>query len=189
MTKYYGQDHYDGELPGMWTDQTVPLTASQHLKNLQDEWDRTITGEGGCCPVCGKFGKVYKYKLSQALGLALKWIKDHAGEDGWVDVQTRGPRWMIRSKTYPLLAHWQFIESKNARSGVWRVTDLGRDFLSGFEVAPRAVYVYDNKVMALDAENISYRGCFGVRFDFDELMSDQFNWANVHQLERNDADA
>jgi len=184
-----GTDGVTGELPGMWTENFGPMTATRHLKKLQDEWDATIAGEGGCCPVCGKFGKVYKYKLSQGLALALKWIADHGADDGWVDVQTKGPRWMLRSKTYPLLAHWQFIESQNARSGVWRVTDLGRDFLGGFDVAPCAVYVYDNKVMALDKENTTFRGCFGVRFDFDELMSDQFNWADVHLLERSDADA
>lgn len=189
MTKYYGHDEFEGELPGMWTESSVPVTAAQHLKRLQDEWDRTITGEGGCCPVCGKFGKVYKYKLSQGLALALKWITDHGADEGWVDVQTKGPRWMLRSKTYPLLVHWGFIESKNARSGIWRATEAGRDFLSGFDVAPSAVYVYDNKVMALDAENVTFRGCFGIHFDFDQLMSDQFKWADVHLLERSDADA
>lgn len=180
-------DHRTLELPGMYTDPTGLCTPTEHLRKMQDEWDATIAGEGGCCPVCGKFGKVYKYKLSQSLALALKWIGDHGADDGWVDVQTKGPRWMLRSKTYPLLSHWGFIEAQAARSGIWRLTEEGRDFLAGFEVAPCAVYVYDNKVMALDAENITFRGCFGLRFDFDELMSDHFKWADVHLLERSNA--
>lgn len=182
-----GTDGVTGELPGMWTESAGAMTAGQHLKKLQDDWDATISGEGGCCPVCGKFGKVYKYRLSQALALALKWIADNGMDDGWIDVQAKAPRWVMRSKTYPLLVHWGFIEAQNARSGIWRVTDLGRDFLAGFEVAPSAVYVYDNKVMALDAENTTFRGCFGVRFDFDALMSDRFSWAEVHLLERSNA--
>lgn len=172
------------ELPGMWTDPNMVMTAGQHLKRLKDDWDETISGDGGCCPVCGKFGKVYKYKLSQALALSLKWIVDHGDADGWVDVQTRGPRWMLRAKTYPLLVHWNMIEDKAPRSGIWRATAVGREFLEGLDVAPKAVYVYDNHVMAIDAEETTFRGCFGVKFDFDELMSFNFNWANVATLEK-----
>jgi hypothetical protein len=184
VTKYYNHESFDGELPGMWTDPTGLVTPTDHLRKLHSEWEETIRGDGGCCPVCGKFGKVYKIKLSQALALALKWIADSGDEDGWVDVQTNGPRWMLRAKTYALLAHWGFIESKNSRSGIWRVKSRGRAFLSGESVAPVAVYIYDNHVKAFDAEGTSFRGCFGVKFDFEELMSSNFNWANVATLEK-----
>lgn len=178
-------DGSTGELPGMWTESSGVMTAGQHLQRMKDEWEETIKGDGGCCPVCGKFGKVYRIKLSQALALSLKWMADNAGEDGWVDVQTKGPRWMLRAKTYPLLVHWGMLESRQPRSGVWRVTPQGRDFIAGTEVAPKAVYIYDNALMALDAESTTFRGCFGVKFDFDELMSANFNWwANVASLEK-----
>ena len=154
------------------------------LQKLKREWQETIEGDGGCCPVCGKFGKVYKINLSQALALSLKWIADNGGEDGWVDVQTKGPRWMLRAKTYALLVHWGFIESQSPRSGIWRANAKGRAFLGLEVVAPKAVYIYDNHVMALDAEGTSFRGCFGVKFDFDELRSSNFNWANVAVLEK-----
>lgn len=157
---------------------------------LRDEWRETIEGDGGCCPVCGKFGKVYKIKLSQALALALKWVADHGNPEGWVDVQTTGPRWMLRSKTYPLLAHWKLLESQSQRSGVWRVTHAGKEFLSGFALVPKAVYIYDNRVWGFDSETTAYRGCFGVQFDFDELMSSSFKWADVNGLlEKKNADA
>lgn len=159
------------------------------VQKLRLDWRGVIEGEGGCCPVCDKFGKVYKIKLSQALALALKWVADHAKDDGWVDVQMLGPRWMLRAKTYPLLAHWELIESQSPRSGIWRVTPKGRAFLDGSVLAPKAVYIYDNSVWAFDAETTSFRGCFGVKFDFDELMSSTFKWSNVTVLEKSDADA
>lgn len=165
----------------------MDLFDDAHLRQLKEDWEETICGDGGFCPVCGKFGKVYRYKLSQALVLALKWIADHGQEEGWVDVQTTGPRWMLRSKTYPLLAHWKMIEAQNSRSGVWRVAKPGKDFIGGSVLVPKAVFVYDNRVLALDAETTSFRGCFGVKFDFEELMSTNFNWANVASLERTDA--
>lgn len=153
------------------------------LAEAKRDWRETIEGDGGHCPVCNKFGKVYKIKLSQSLALSLKWIRDHS-EDGWVDVQKMGPRWMLRGKTYPLLAHWGFIESQSSRSGIWGITEQGRAFLNGSVLAPKAVYIYDNNVWAFDAEQTSFRSCFGVHFDFDELMSSNFKWANVATLEK-----
>jgi hypothetical protein len=160
-------------------DTDTPDFFDDPLQKLRHEWKHTIEGEGGDCPVCDKFGKVYRIKLNQSLALSIKWISDHGGESGWVDVQKQGPRWMLRSKTYALLSHWGMIEPLAPRSGVWRVTPTGKAFLAGNIKAPVAVYIYDNSVWAVDNENTTYRGCFGVKFDFNELMSASFNWANV----------
>lgn len=144
------------------------------------KWQDTIGGKGGHCPCCGKWGKVNKYKLSQALALALKWIVDHGHpQTGWVDVQNKAPRWMLKSKTYPLLAHWNLIESGGKRSGVWKANAAGVAFASGLGSIPSAVYTYDNTVWAYDKEQTSFRGCFGRHFDFDEMMSTRFDWSNV----------
>jgi hypothetical protein len=159
------------------------------LQRMKKEWRETIEGDGGCCPVCGQFGKVYRMRLTQTMALAVKWIADHGNPDGWVEVQSTGPRWMIRGKTYSMIAHWGLIESQSRRSGIWRVTPKGRDFLSGKVLVPDAVYIYDNDVWAVSKDETSFRGCFGVNFDFDELMSTQFKWSNVAQLEKSDANA
>lgn len=177
-------DKVTGELPGMWTESSGVMTAGEHLRRLQDEWRQTIEGDGGDCPCCGQFGKVYKAKLSQHFVLCLKWMADHAGDDGWVEVQKTGPRWMLKSKTYSMLEHWGFIECQTRRSGVWRVTRLGRDFLGGSHLAPAAVYIYDNRVWSTDEKEVAFRDCFGVHFNFDELMSTNFKWANLAALEK-----
>ena len=149
------------------------------LAKMRNNWNKSIESDGSFCPCCGKWGKVYKRKLDQHLALCLKWISRQGDEDGWVDVQNKGPRWMLKSKTYPLLEHWQMIESQSKRSGVWRVTLRGQDFLAGHTSVPAAVHIYDNRVWGFEAEEVSFRGCFGRQFDFDEMMSEQFNWANL----------
>ena len=149
------------------------------LARMRSDWNKTIESEGGYCPCCGKWGKIYKIKLSQHLALCLRWIATHGDEDGWVDVQNKAPRWMLKSKTYPLLEHWGLIESQAKRSGVWRATLRGSDFISSTITQPSAVHIYDNKVWGFEDEEVSFRGCFGKHFDFDEMMSDQFNWANI----------
>ena len=151
------------------------------LANMKSNWDKAITGDGAFCPCCGKWGKVYKYKLSQHLALCLRWIAIHGKENGWVDVQNTAPRWMLKSKTYPLLAHWKLIESQSNRSGIWRATYLGKMFADGQIPQPSAVYVYDNGVWGFDGEEVSFRGCFGRHFDFDELMSERFDWAKLRE--------
>jgi len=152
------------------------------LAKMRNNWNKSIEADGGFCPCCGKWGKVYKTKLSQHLALCLRWMYIHGDAvDGWVDVQNTAPRWMLKSKTYPLLEHWDLIESKSTRSGIWRVTLRGQDFLNGLINLPSAVHIYDNKVWGFDAEEVSFRGCFGTHFDFDEMMSDQFKWANLQE--------
>lgn len=149
------------------------------VQSLKEQWTETIAGKGGCCPVCDRFGKVYKYKMSQSLAQSLKWIVDNGGTNGWVHVQQNAPRWMMRSKTYPLLEHWGLIESQGGRSGVWRATQAGRDFVVGGRLAPSAVYVYDDKLMAVDASHTTFTGCFDVNFNFEELMAATLNEAEL----------
>lgn len=149
------------------------------LAKMRSTWNKSIEGEGAFCPCCGKWGKVYKIKLSQHLALCLRWIAINGDEDGWVDVQNKAPRWMLKSKTYPLLEHWGLIDSQSKRSGVWRATLKGQDFINGANAMPSAVHIYDNKVWGFESEEVSFRGCFGKHFDFDEMMSSQFRWADL----------
>ena len=149
------------------------------LNKLKEQWETAIMGDGGNCPCCGKWGKVYKYKLSQHLALALRWIVVHGKENGWVHVQNTAPRWMLKSKTYPLLAHWKLIEHQSNRSGIWRATYIGTMFSEGQINQPSAVYIYDNDIWGFDSAEVSFRGCFGDHFDFDEMMSTRFDWSKV----------
>jgi hypothetical protein len=154
---------------------------TEYLERLRTSWNQTIEHEGGHCPCCGKWGKVYKTKLSQHLALCLKWIVDHGDQEGWVDVQNTAPRWMLKSKTYPLLEHWALIESRGTRSGIWCATANGKKFVAGAITMPQAVYVYDNRRWGFEKEEVTFQQCFGKHFDFDELMSAQFNWANLRK--------
>jgi hypothetical protein len=44
---------------------------------------------------------------------------------------------------------------------------------------PEAVYIYDNRRWGFEEKGVTFRQCFGKHFDFNELMSVQFNWANL----------
>ena len=150
-----------------------------HLNQLQEDWKKTIKGGGGHCPICERWGKVNKYKMTEHLALSLRWIHAHGDTEGWVNVQKKAPRWIMKSKTYNLLEHWGLLESRGFRTGIWRVTNTGRRFIYGEIRVPSAVYVYDNIIWGVDEQQKSFRSCFGVHFDFDELMSSRFDWSKV----------
>ena len=159
---------------------------SAWLGKLRGNWAKAIEGGGAICPCCDRKGKVYRARLHQTMAMALRWIAINAEDnEGWVRVQERGPRWMLKGKNYCLLEHWGLIESKGNRSGIWRATFRGIGFMHGLNTISEAVYIYDNKVWGFDEKETSFRGCFGKHFDFDEMMSAQFNWANLKKGEGN----
>ena len=153
--------------------------AQDYLDELKKEWRNTIGGAGGLCKCCGKFGKIHEMKLSQHLALCLRWMKMHAEEDGWVNVQSTAPRWMLRGKTYPCLAYWFLVESKGHRSGIWRVSDKGHRFLNEEITQPEFAFVYNNQVLEYSTEEVTFQGCFGNHFDFQEMMDSRFDWNKV----------
>ena len=150
-----------------------------YLRKMRENWKKNIEEKGGHCPCCERFGKVYKRKMNQHLALCLRWIYVHGEEDGWVDVQNKAPRWILKSKTYPLLEHWNLIESKENGSGVWKATDQGREFIHGYRAVPVAVHIYGNRLWGSEVEDIDFKNCFGKHFNFEEMMEAEFNWANI----------
>jgi hypothetical protein len=149
------------------------------LRKLRGNWQETIKREAAICPCCDRVGRINKYRLTKPLALALRWMMVHGAGDGWVNVQSKAPRWMLRSKSYPSLEYWGLVESKSKRSGIWRVTPKGVSFVTGSLMVPSAVYIYDANVMAWDAEQTSFCGCFDHSFDFDEMMSYTFDWSSL----------
>lgn len=152
-----------------------------YLAMLRENWHTAIVGDGAICPCCDRSGKVYRLTLNQTYALSLRWIAVHGEEDGWINVQNNAPRFMLKGKNYGMLAHWGVLESFSMRSGIWRVTQKGKDFLQGLINLPSSAFIYDDKVWAFSSEEVTFRGCFGKNFDFDEMMSSQFKWANIQK--------
>jgi hypothetical protein len=150
-----------------------------YLDELKKSWVETIENDGGNCPCCERWGKVNVFKLTEALAASLMWMYKHRNEDDTVDVQNKAPRWILKAKTYPLLKHWGLIESVSPRSGIWEVTTKGKDFLFGFNKLPDRVFIYNNEVFSFGKKETDYRGCLGVKFSFEDMMSERFSWTKL----------
>lgn len=153
-----------------------------YLDDLKSTWRATIEGDGGYCPCCGKWGKISPQGMNETRALALLWMsRAPCDAEGWVDVPRIAPRWLLRGKTHTTLQHWGLVEpgahtdhTKKA-DGMWRVTTQGLHFICGTLSLPKKAYIYNNKVKGWSDERVYFRDCFGLRFNYDEVMADNFN--------------
>lgn len=152
------------------------------LQNLRGMWRTTIEGDGGRCPCCDRWGKIYPRSINENMARSLIWLC-HAPvheEGGFVDVPSQAPRWLIRSNQLPTLRWWQLVERDESKdpdrkhSGHWRVTDLGRDFANGKVSIPKKVYTYNGEREGYGSESIHIHDCFDSHFSYQEVMNGSF---------------
>lgn len=144
---------------------------------LREAWHRTIHDEGGVCPVCDRFGIVYRINLNATMAKSLIWLSKQNGDrDGWVDVPITAPREVLRSNQLPTTKHWGLVERrpntdpKIKHSGMWRITKKGRQFVNNNLRVPRKVYIYNDVVEAWTPEDVCIEDCFAERFDYQDAM-------------------
>jgi hypothetical protein len=133
--------------------------------------------EGTICPCCGQYAKRYKRKLNSSIAAALCWMWRH-NRYGWINVPAQAPSWVLKAREYPKLAWWGLIEekprepgSKARTSGIWRVTDLGAEFVRSCVGVPRYAFVYNGSVDGFtESDRVYIRSALGDRFDYAELM-------------------
>ena len=143
---------------------------------VRKEWEKTIHSEGGFCPVCDRWGKVYKRKLNVTMVRSLIWLTKES-KGAWVDVPNKAPRSVVSSNQLSSLKWWGLIErqepepnSKKKFSGFWKPTQLGLDFVANNVLVPLAVYTYNDQVEAFSNERVSIVECFKEHFDYKDIM-------------------
>ena len=149
---------------------------------LRDVWRATIEDEGGHCPVCDRWGRIYGRSINKTMARDLIWLcSAQADANGWVDVPSTAPRWVVRSNQLPTLRWWDLVErrgndedSKNKYSGLWRPTPLGLDFVHAGVRIPRKVYTYNGEVESRSVETTAIHECFDEYFDYQQVMNDHF---------------
>lgn len=154
------------------------ITTTNELKN---EWRHTIEGDGGHCPVCDRWGKVYARAINKTMAQALIWLCHNAGENRWVDVPLTAPHWLVRSNQLSTLRWWGLVEKKendnpkNKSSGIWRATQLGFDFVTSKVQVPKKVFTYNGDVEGASRDMVYIGDCFFDTFDYQEVMNNRGN--------------
>jgi hypothetical protein len=146
------------------------------INDLRDEWHKTIHDAGGVCPVCDRFGIVYRIGLNATMAKSLIWLSKAKSPDGWIDVPTTAPKFVLRSNQLPTTKHWGLVERrpndnpKIRHSGMWRITDKGRLFVNKQLRVPKKVYIYNDVVEAWSPEDVNVEECFAEHFDYQDAM-------------------
>jgi len=153
-------------------------------QELRKQWRHTIEHDGGHCPVCDRWGKIYARGINKTMARSLIWLFFAKQEDGWVDVPSSAPKWLVRSNQLPTLRWWGLVERranddpKNKHSGMWSVTKLGEKFVHGEISIPEKVFTYNGEVEGSSDKFIFIHECFGDYFDYQEIMKNYFKDGN-----------
>ncbi len=150
-----------------------------HLKKLRDNWQQVIKTEGGRCPCCDRWGKIYLRNINSSMARALIWLcQEPVNQFGWIDIPKSAPRWLVQTNQLPTLRWWGLVEragnedKKVKHSGLWRPTDLGRDFFQGITSVPKGVLTYDATVVAFTDEQVFIHECFDEKFSYQKVMNE-----------------
>lgn len=154
------------------------------LEHLRHSWNKTIHGDGGKCPCCDRFGKVYSRTINETMAKSLEWLYKQNTTKGlreWIDVPNSAGKEILRTNQLSLLRWWDLVgrqtpsptdkKHKGKHSGMWRITLKGMDFVEGKAVVPYKVHTYAGEVVGQTDDNlITFEACRGTRFDYQETM-------------------
>lgn len=129
--------------------------------------DALVAGESSTCPCCDQFVKLYRRKLNAGMAHSLITLLRASGTQ-WAHVPSVTGR---QSSEEAKLRYWELIEAHPERSGYWRVTELGEQFVLGRATVPSHVLLYNNRFLGLDGDSVSIVQCLGEKFSYAELMA------------------
>ena len=140
-------------------------------------WKQTIKSDGGHCPVCDRWGRVYSRRINKTMMKSLIWLHQSSPTDGpWTDIPLTAPRWLVRSNQLPTLRWWGLVERrtnddlKKKHSGMWRVTTKGREFIAGTLRVPSMVFTYNGEPVGWSETQTAASDHFE-DFDYSEVMA------------------
>jgi hypothetical protein len=145
------------------------------LDELRGMWRVAIEEDGGHCPCCDRWGKIYPRSLNDTMARSLLWLVNQSANGDWIDVPQRAPRWLVRSNQLPTLRWWGLVErfetddKTKKHSGFWRATERGVLFAQNRLQVPKKVYTYNAEVESFSEELVTIRDCVG-SFDYSAVM-------------------
>lgn len=137
---------------------------------------------GTDCPVCRQRVKMYKPGINHDMALCLislykldknnpEHIWWHVSDDIKVSFKVSG--------AFAKLRHWGLIEmkpkeegmDKKRTSGMWRITELGKDFVMSKAAVQAHAKLFNATLYGLEGDQISIQDCLAEGFNFQELMN------------------
>lgn len=168
----------------------IPAHGGLSLEQAQQLAIDAIEGNGGNCRCCGQYMQLYRTVFNNNLARCLrafyeldcekraKWLRINGARirqgkapleeyTGWIHVAqiTRTKRELgLGIFHYSALARWAVIQSRSPKSGYWRMTQIGFDFISGAIEIPAGCYTYDNNVLGFTKRMLDFETALGLPY-------------------------
>ena len=158
----------------------TPEEALEKCVNYVKRWMKPKLSQGVVCPCCGKKCKKYARPLNNGMArMMLALYRAETDGEGWAHVtrfeHVDGVDLGVVNGDYTYLKHWGLLEAKRKEngepaSGVWRLTELGKKFVSGEVVVPRKVVLVNDILIETSEETTDIYKALGERFDYKALV-------------------
>ena len=134
----------------------------------------TQLDKGTTCPVCDQTAREYRRVLNSGMVLALATMYRRGGLD-WFHKPSvlRGVGASARDES--LLRFWGLIEEKKSkgvdgRSGWWKVTPKGEQFITGTLAVRKYIHIYNGEFIRFSGPDIDVFDAAGERFSLREML-------------------
>lgn len=145
------------------------------ISTAKDWLRKRALADGDHCPVCNRFTKIYKRKITSSMAIFLIKFWNKYRDHKFHSVTAFRKDFFCGD--YGKLAYWGLTESDGSvgdvskSSGRWRVTPSGELFARNRLEVPQFCYVYDNKVLGVDGDPVSITECLASRYNYEEIFT------------------
>lgn len=159
------------------------------LDQLRIEYFEKARGKGTVCKCCDRFGRIQNRSLHVATALTLfrmyHYDTGHPGEWLMVEDYLKDNFKVKRDGDFHKMRFWGLIDKfkgerpdGSKRVGLYRITEMGKQFVRREITIWREVYTYDDQVLGFsDGQNgsprewVSIDDCLRQKFSYTELMA------------------
>ena len=129
---------------------------------------------GVICPCCDRFGVFRLQNVNSTMARGLIWlVEEHLAGDTWIDVPGQAPKWLLKTNQLSSCKHWGLVLQKSheaggkkKKSGFWKPTAQGIQFVRGeIEIIKYAI-VYNDKCFGFQGDYLHIEDCLGEHFDY-----------------------
>lgn len=135
---------------------------------------RTLVDDGHACPLCTRFAKVYRRKVTSSMARMLIRMYRAGGTD-WVYLPSlrdgNGAMDTTMTQYWGLIEEERVKREDGGRAGWWRLTPLATRFVLGQATVPKYARIYDGRCLGLTGEPVTIHDCLGSKFNYRELMA------------------
>ncbi len=154
------------------------------LSEARNRYFIAAEAQGGVCPCCDRWGKYNSYTLNSGMARSMIWLFQWHMKNGiliYCHLPTQADRTVLTSNSIGKLRHWGLVEREPSddpakpKSGSYRLTAHGIEFVYGRIDATRKIFIYNDRLVGRGEDQTNIRQALTDKFNYQELMGDYYS--------------